>query len=36
VFTDHAGFDTWDSMRRAKRVFEARDAIVVRQASNAD
>jgi SanA protein len=31
VFTDHAGFATWDSMVRARRVFEVRSAIVVTQ-----
>src|ERR671931_1013302 len=29
IFTDHAGFDTWDSMVRARRVFDVRSAIVV-------
>ena len=24
IFTDHAGFDTWDSAQRAKRVFDVR------------
>lgn len=32
VFTDHAGFDTWASMRRAREVFGARSAVVVTQA----
>lgn len=31
VFTDHAGFDTWDSAQRARRVFGARSVIVVTQ-----
>lgn len=31
LFTDHAGFDTWDSAQRARRVFGARSAIVVTQ-----
>jgi SanA protein len=31
VFTDHAGFDTWDSMVRARKVFAVRSAIVVTQ-----
>jgi SanA protein len=31
VFTDHAGFDTWSSMRRAAEVFGVRSAIVVTQ-----
>ena len=31
IFTDHAGFDTWDSMVRARRVFDVRSAIVVTQ-----
>jgi SanA protein len=29
VFEDHAGFDTWQSMVRARSIFGARDAIVV-------
>lgn len=32
VFLDHAGFRTYDSMQRAARVFEVRDAIVCTQA----
>ncbi|HVL96798.1 MAG TPA: ElyC/SanA/YdcF family protein [Solirubrobacteraceae bacterium] len=32
VFTDHAGFDTWDSSVRARRVFGARSVVVVTQA----
>lgn len=31
IFTDHAGFDTWDSMVRARKVFEVDSAIVVTQ-----
>jgi SanA protein len=31
VFTDHAGFDTWDSAQRARRVFDVQSAIVVTQ-----
>ena len=31
VFTDHAGFDTWDSAQRAKRVFDVSTAVVVTQ-----
>jgi SanA protein len=31
IFEDHAGFDTWDSMVRAKEVFEVKTAIVVTQ-----
>ena len=31
VFTDHAGFDTWDSAVRAREVFEVRSALVVTQ-----
>jgi len=31
IFTDHAGFDTWDSAQRARRVFEVRSAVVVTQ-----
>ena len=31
IFTDHAGFDTWDSAQRAKRVFHARSVVVVTQ-----
>jgi SanA protein len=31
LFTDHAGFDTWDSAQRARRVFEVRSVIVVTQ-----
>ena len=32
IYTDHAGFDTWDSMVRAKKVFEVDSAIIVTQA----
>jgi SanA protein len=31
VFTDHAGFDTWDSAQRARKVFAVRSALVVTQ-----
>jgi SanA protein len=31
IFTDHAGFDTWDSAQRAKRVFGVDTAVVVTQ-----
>ena len=31
IFTDHAGFDTWDSAQRAKRVFKVDSAVVVTQ-----
>jgi SanA protein len=31
LFTDHAGFDTWDSAQRARRVFGVRSVIVVTQ-----
>lgn len=31
VFTDHGGYDTWDSMVRARKVYEVRSAIVVTQ-----
>ncbi len=31
IFTDHAGFDTWASMVRAREVFGVRSAIVVTQ-----
>lgn len=31
VFTDHAGFDTWDSVVRARKVFGVRSAVVVTQ-----
>ena len=31
IFMDHAGFSTWDSMYRAKDVFEVKDLIVVTQ-----
>jgi len=32
VFTDHAGFDTWDSVVRARKVFGVQRAVVVTQA----
>ena len=31
IFMDHAGFSTWDSMCRARDVFEVKDLIVVTQ-----
>jgi SanA protein len=31
IFTDHAGFDTYDTMIRAKRVFMVNDAVVATQ-----
>lgn len=31
IYTDHAGFDTWDSMVRARKVFKVDSAIVVTQ-----
>jgi SanA protein len=31
IFEDHAGFDTWASMVRARRIFDVRDAVVVTQ-----
>jgi SanA protein len=31
IFEDHAGFDTWDSMVRAKEVFQVKTAVVVTQ-----
>jgi SanA protein len=31
LFTDHAGFDTWDSAQRAKRVFGVDSVVVVTQ-----
>jgi SanA protein len=31
LFTDHAGFDTWDSAQRARRVFDVDTAVVVTQ-----
>jgi SanA protein len=31
IFTDHAGFDTWATMVRAKRIFGVRSAVVVTQ-----
>jgi SanA protein len=31
IFTDHAGFNTWDSMVRARKVFGVQSAIVVTQ-----
>jgi SanA protein len=31
VFEDHAGFDTWATMVRARDIFEVRDAVVITQ-----
>ena len=31
IFEDHAGFDTWDSAQRARRVFNVQSAVVVTQ-----
>jgi SanA protein len=31
IFTDHAGFDTWATMVRAKRVFDVGSAVIVTQ-----
>jgi SanA protein len=31
IFTDHAGFDTWDSAQRARRVFDVDTVVVVTQ-----
>jgi SanA protein len=31
IFLDHAGFDTYNSMVRAKKIFQVKDAIVVSQ-----
>ena len=31
IFMDHAGFNTWDSMHRAKDVFEVKDLLIVTQ-----
>jgi SanA protein len=31
IFEDHAGFDTWATMMRAREIFEVRDAVVVTQ-----
>lgn len=31
VFEDHAGFDTWATMVRARSIFEVRDAVVITQ-----
>lgn len=31
VFTDHAGFDTWDSVVRARKVFDVGSVLVVTQ-----
>lgn len=31
IFLDHAGFDTYDTMYRAKAIFQVKDAIIVTQ-----
>jgi SanA protein len=31
IFEDHAGFDTWDSAQRARRIFDVTSAVVVTQ-----
>jgi SanA protein len=31
LFTDHAGFDTWDSAQRARRVFDVESVVIVTQ-----
>ena len=31
IFMDHAGFDTWDSVQRARKVFGVDSALVVTQ-----
>ena len=31
IFMDHAGFNTWDSMYRARDVFEVKDLVIVSQ-----
>ncbi|HEY6731432.1 MAG TPA: ElyC/SanA/YdcF family protein [Solirubrobacterales bacterium] len=31
IFEDHAGFDTWATMVRAKSIFQVRDAVVITQ-----
>jgi SanA protein len=31
VFEDHAGFDTWQTMERARSIFNVKDAVVVTQ-----
>jgi len=31
IFMDHAGFSTWDSMYRARDVFEVKDVLIVTQ-----
>jgi len=31
IFEDHAGFDTWSSVVRAKEVFNVRDAVIITQ-----
>lgn len=36
IFTDHAGFDTWSTMERARKVFGVRSAVVVTQGFHMD
>ena len=36
IFTDHAGFDTWSTMERARKVFDVRSAVVVTQGFHMD
>jgi SanA protein len=36
IFTDHAGFDTWATMRRAEEVFQVESAVVVTQGFHID
>jgi SanA protein len=31
IFMDHAGFSTWDSLYRARDVFEVKDLVIVTQ-----
>jgi SanA protein len=31
IFEDHAGFDTWATMVRAREIFEVRDAVIITQ-----
>jgi SanA protein len=35
VFTDHAGFETWDSVVRARKVFQVDSALVITQGFHA-
>jgi SanA protein len=36
IFTDHAGFDTWSTMERARKVFDVRSAVVITQGFHMD